>query len=94
MTNRGDSFQVLLAGLHQLLDDTDSSIHFSDFTEISESMLEGYARLVRAGLPGQTIALAMLGATLNLYDIFGLRSELPSLLRGLADKIETDSQIN
>ena len=94
MTKSGDSFQALLAGLHQLLDDTNGSIHFSEFSEISEAMMEGYACLVREGRPSQTIALAMLGATLNLYDIFGLKSELPELLRSLADKIEDNAQPN
>ena len=93
MTKSGDSFGML-TGLHQLLDDTNGAIHFSELSEISDAMLEGYACLVRDGRPGHTVAIAMLGATLNLYELFGLRSELPDLLRGLADKIEDNPQPN
>ena len=55
-------------------------------------MMEGYARFVRLGLPGQTIGLAMLGATINLFDLFDMGADLPHLLRGLADKLEEDGE--
>lgn len=93
MSDPNDRSHRLLTGLHQMLVDN-SSLHFSDFLEISEAMTEGYARLMRNGLPGQTVALAMLGATVNLYDMFGLRSELPALLRSLADKLENEGSLN
>jgi hypothetical protein len=46
------------------------------------------------GSPASEIAWAMLGATLNIYEMFGLRNELPSLFRNLADEIEMDAKIN
>ena len=78
----------IIEGLHDLLLDENSSLHFADFQEISENMMNGYARFVKLGLPGQTVALAMLGATVNLYEMFGMRDDLPDLLRGLASRIE------
>ncbi|WP_296676794.1 hypothetical protein [Novosphingobium sp.] len=81
-------------GLKSLISDQNSSPHFADFSEISETMVNGYARLVRLGMPGHTVALAMLGATVNLYRMFGLDEELPELLRGLATSIEKDVTTN
>lgn len=86
--------QPTLEGLKTLMSDENSSLHFSDFSEISETMMDGYARFVRLGLPGHTVALAMLGATVNLYRMFGLDKELPDLLRGLATSIEQDGAAN
>lgn len=59
-----------------------------------ENMLAGYVDLVRQGKPDQTIAFAMMGATLNFYDMFGLNAGLPQLLRSIADRIEDDSLPN
>jgi len=81
-------------GLKHLMSDQNSSLHFSDFSEISETMMSGYARFVKLGVPGQTVALAMLGATVNLYRMFEMDDELPDLLRGLASRIEQDGRAN
>ena len=77
-----------------LLEDEQSTVHFSDYAGVMQSMLDGYAELVRKGKPDQTIALAMMGATLNFYEMFGLSSHLPHLLRSLADRIEDDCPPN
>ncbi|MBC2665228.1 hypothetical protein H7F51_06835 [Novosphingobium flavum] len=69
-----------------------SSVALSDFTEVSAAMLEGYAKFVRVGLPGQTVALAMLGATINLYEMFGMRGDLPEILRAMASRIEAEDE--
>jgi hypothetical protein len=90
----GDSsrrFHWLLENTHDLLQDT-SSLHFSDFVDVTDSLMEGYARFSKLGLPDRTIALAMLGATINLYGLFGMRGDLPDLFRSLADKIEAENQ--
>ena len=73
---------------------SEKSLHFSDFAEVTDTFMEGYARFSRLGLPDQTIALAMLGATINLCDMFGMRNDLPEIYRSLADKIESDRQAN
>jgi hypothetical protein len=73
-----------------LLDE--STPHFSDFVEVTDLFMEGYARLSKLGMSDQTIALAMLGATANLYTLFGMRSELPGVLRSLANRIEAEEQ--
>ncbi|WP_343612219.1 hypothetical protein [Novosphingobium sp.] len=69
-------------------------IDFSDFAEVAQVFTDSYARLIRNGSPASEIAWAMLGATLNIYEMFGLRNELPSLFRNLADEIEMDAKIN
>jgi hypothetical protein len=94
MSKTGDQFDALIKGLPSMLEDDSGSVHFSEFSEISHAMIKGYVGLVRQGKPEQTIALAMLGATLNLYGIFGLSASLPPLLRSLADKIEEKTRPN
>lgn len=68
--------------------DQNDVIHFRELVEVSDSLMAGYARFAQQGLPSEAIGIAMLGATLNLYDVFGMQSDLPRLLRGLADRIE------
>ncbi|WFL75957.1 hypothetical protein P7228_08020 [Altererythrobacter arenosus] len=63
-------------------------MHYRDLVEVSDSLMAGYARFIRQGLPGEMVGAAMLGATVNLYDIFEMRDSLPHLLRSLADRIE------
>lgn len=70
------------------------TIDFSDFAEVAQVFTDSYARLIRNGTPASEIAWAMLGATLNIYEMFGLRGELPGLFRNLADEIEMDTKIN
>lgn len=54
-------------------------------------MLESYRMLVVEGFPPGTIAFAMLGATVNLYEMFGMTNSLPDTLRAIADRIESGS---
>lgn len=80
-------------GLHMSNGGKEDAILLSeDFLKISETFLDGYADFVRKGFPAGTIALAMLGATLNLYEMFDMQSELPDLLRGVADNIENKAE--
>jgi len=69
-------------------------LHYSEFRNISETMLEGYSRFTDMGLPAHTVARAMLGGTINLYSLFGMEAELPELLRSLANYVEEQSCIN
>lgn len=62
--------------------------HYKEFEEVAVALLNGYAKFVRHGMPGATIAHAMMEATINFHRLFGTSSELPTLLRGLADQIE------
>lgn len=71
-----------------------SSANFVDFVEVAESLMDGYAKLIRNGSPASTVALAMLGATLNMYEMLGMRAELPDLLRSVADQIESEGRAN
>ncbi|QIG53204.1 hypothetical protein G6N82_02685 [Altererythrobacter sp. BO-6] len=63
--------------------------HFRDFNDVSEALMAGYAKLMRQGMPCEMVGFAMLGATINLYDMFGMRASLPELLREAADRIES-----
>lgn len=69
----------------------EESLLISDFQEVAESFVKGYSRFLKVGIPGSTIGLAMLGATINFYSMFGNRDELPDLFRTLADKMENDT---
>ena len=91
MINSDRNSRKLLKGLHELMLD-ESSLHFSDFVEAAETFVDSYSKFVRQGMPGPTVALAMLGATLNMYDMFGKKGELPDLLRMVADKIEEEGE--
>ena len=93
MTSSEDRSAKMMRGLRRLLADQ-SSTEFVDFVEVAESLMDGYAKLISKGSPASTVALAMLGATLNLYEMLGMRAELPDLLRSVADQIESDGRVN
>lgn len=93
MTSSEDRPAKMMRGLRRLLTDQ-SSTEFVDFVEVAESLMDGYAKLISNGSPASTVALAMLGATLNMYEMLGMRSELPALLRSVADQIESDGRVN
>lgn len=93
MSARKGRAPVLLEELQELLKDEESFL-IRDFEEVADSFVEGYSRFVQLGVPGSTIGLAMLGATINLYSMFGMREELPNLFRSLADKMENDEPIH
>ena len=93
MTSSDDRSAKIMKGLQRLLADQ-SSTDFVDFVAVAESLMDGYAKLIRNGAPASTVALAMLGATLNMYEMLGMRSELPALLRGVADQIESEGRVN
>lgn len=94
MSNPHDRSREISETLHELFLDNPDGLTFSDFREISDAMMSGYARFVRLGVPGHTIGLAMLGATINLYDLFEMRSDLPELLRSIAARIEEQGNTN
>lgn len=81
--------EELADSLFALLMETDRP-HHSDFIAVSEAMMEGYARFIDLGLARHTIALAMLGGAINLYDMFDMRADLPDILRAVADRLERE----
>ena len=89
MTKKPRKERWLLEDLQELLMDEESLL-ISDFEDVAESFVKGYSRFLKLGIPGSTIGLAMLGATINFYSMFGIRDELPDLFRSLADKMEDD----
>lgn len=91
MMGTNHQLQILLDGFRDLMND-ENAHQLSEFVEVSESFTEGYARFIRLGLPRQTIGLAMLNATVNLYHVFEMQQDLPDLFRLLADKIEHENQ--
>lgn len=78
---------MLLDGLHP-------TQALEDFSEISRNFLDGYARLVGVGLQPESIGLAMIGATINLYALFEMSNDLPELLREVAAQLEEGSQMH
>jgi hypothetical protein len=83
----------LLQDVNDMLVDRDSP-HFREFQEVSENFMRGYKRFVDLGFPSETIGLAMLGATINMYNMLEIRKALPELLRKVADKIETEERLH
>jgi hypothetical protein len=60
------------------------------FAQVSRTFLSSYNDLVTEGLPPESVAFAMMGATVNFYKLFGMSAELPELLRALADSVQND----
>lgn len=71
-------------------DQTDD-LPFRELAGVSESLLAGYARLVERGLPKEAVGAAMMGAIVNLHEMFDMQADLPGLFRILADRIELDA---
>lgn len=92
MTGPDDKIPWLLLDLNDLLVDEDSP-HFREFQEVSGNFMRGYKRFIDLGFPKETIGLAMLGATINMYKMLEIRRELPDLLRKLAEKIEAEERL-
>ena len=91
MPDDEDPRLIALKLLEDLLMDQSSGT-FHDFGAVSNEMLKGYSKLVSIGLPPNSIAMAMLGATVNLYRMFDMTNELPATLRALADQLDAKSK--
>lgn len=63
-------------------------LSFPAFADVSRSFLAGYRGLVTNGLAPESVAAAMLGATVNFYEMFGMSEALPDVLRAVADRME------
>lgn len=85
----GDEARRLHANLRNSLTEF-HDVDYAQFAEVADLLTVGYERLVQRGVKGQVVAHAMLGATLNLYDLFEMSAELPSFFRELADYIERE----
>jgi hypothetical protein len=92
MTDPKDKLPWLLQDFNDMIVDTDSP-HFREFQEISENFIRGYRRFVDLGFPSESIGLAMLGATINMYNLLDIRKDLPDLLRKVAQEIETEERM-
>jgi hypothetical protein len=67
---------------------------FEAFAHVSKRMLDGYSLLVSSGFRPEAIGMAMLGATVNFYDMLGMRDVLPDILRSMADSIDSDDAVH
>ncbi|MCJ2179784.1 hypothetical protein [Novosphingobium album (ex Hu et al. 2023)] len=94
MTRLDDLTKIYWHGIQDALTDNSAGVDFRQFSAISQRFLSEYKQLETDGLPGQTIALAMLGATLNLCNIFGGHEQLPMVLRNIADRIDNERNIH
>ena len=86
--------QELLSDDQELSSDHNGEIEFREFSALSVRFFHEYKELMASGLPGQTITLAMLGATLNMYRLFGASEKLPQVLRGIADMIDANRRLH
>jgi hypothetical protein len=93
MTDRDPKTPWLLRDFNDVLVDRNSP-HFREFQEVSENFMLGYKRFVDLGFPSETIGLAMLGATINMYNMLEIRKQLPDLLRNLALRIEAEERLH
>lgn len=59
-------------------------------SDASARIAEIYSQLLVPGVTDEVVARAMIGATVSLYDTIGLLAVLPTVLRTVADKIESD----
>lgn len=75
-------------------DEDDALPAYVRFEGVSNDFLEGYRRLVEGGMLPVTVASAMLGATVNLYELFGMKADLPVMLRAMADRLEHGGQLS
>ncbi|GGD72155.1 hypothetical protein [Croceicoccus mobilis] len=67
---------------------------FEAFAHVSRRMLDGYSLLVSSGFKPEAIGMAMIGATVNFYDMLGMREVLPNILRSIADSIDSDDAVH
>lgn len=65
-------------------------LSYPAFADVSRSFLSGYRGLVTNGLAPESVAAAMLGATVNFYEMFGMSAALPDVLRAVADRMECE----
>lgn len=68
------------------------TVDYRDLAPVTEQLVTSYAQIATLGLPPKAVALAMLGATVNLFEAFGLAGQLPELLRATADMVEFEGQ--
>jgi hypothetical protein len=55
---------------------------------VANDLLRGYLALTERGYHPRTVAMAMMGATVNLFDVLDLNAELPPLLRAIAERVD------
>ena len=89
MNGINHNYRMLSAALENIAAD-EKGIPMKDFADVADSFIEGYYKFVKKGNPGETVALAMLGATINIYEMFGMKTKLPLLFRSLAEQIEAE----
>lgn len=94
MSVSAQRYRQIWDGVSPLREKSNDVVHFNLFAKAADDMLHSYSSLVKQGLPAGSVALAMLGATVNLYEIFGQRAELPLLLRSIAEIIESEVELN
>jgi hypothetical protein len=59
-----------------------------DMAAVANELLRGYMALSGRGYRPRRIAFAMMGATINLFDVLDLNAELLPLLRATEDRVK------
>jgi hypothetical protein len=91
MTESIELYSKAVTNFSDLLTGEFGAFHHAEFQDVSRTMLNGYSRFTNLGIPGQTVAHAMLSATVNLYRMFDMYDGLPDLLRELALRMENEA---
>lgn len=92
MKKSDDILEAYWKAMQELIGSESSTMDFKMMSAVSERFLAEYKLLQNSGLPGQTVALAMLGATVNMYRVLGMEDMLPIMLRELADHLDASGQ--
>src|SRR5215207_5211187 len=70
------------------------ALRTEDMIDVANELLRSYLVLIQRGHHQRAIAEAMLGATVNLFDVLELGDELPVVLRALAERLECDRPLS
>ena len=85
-----DPLEAYWNAMTDLISAESSRANFKIFSSISERFIAEYKEIQELGLPGQTVAFAMLCASVNMYALTGSQKVLPQVLRQLADLLDED----
>lgn len=69
----------------------DHVLDAEDMIDVANDLLRSYLVLIERGHQQAAIAEAMLGATINLFEVLDPGAEIPDVLRALAERIERGS---
>ncbi len=76
--------------MQQNVQPDDQSEEKTAILDASERIAAIYAEMLQAGMSQESVARAMIGATVHLYDAMGQIDQLPTIFRRAARNIEIE----